>query len=90
MRTAGDPLTFRDAAPKAVQSVDRDLPIFRLRALESLMASSVAARRFQITVLGGFAVAALILAVTGLYGVMAHWVSRRTQEGGATSRVATC
>ena len=82
MRTAGDPLTFRASAQKAVQSLDRDLPIFRVRTLVSLMASSVAARRFQMIVLVGFAVAALILAVTGLYGVMAHWVSRRTQELG--------
>ena len=82
MRTESDPLTFHAAAQKTVQSLDRDLPIFRVRTLEDLMDSSVATRRFQMLVLGGFAVAALVLAVTGLYGVMAHWVGRRTQELG--------
>jgi len=50
--------------------------------MDRLLADSVATRRFHTIVIGVFAAVALILAVTGLYGVMAHWVSQRTQELG--------
>ena len=67
---------------KLVLSLDRDLPIFNVRPMQQLVADSVETRRFHMIVLGVFAAVALVLAVTGLYGVMVHWVSQRTQELG--------
>jgi putative ABC transport system permease protein len=85
IRTDGDPAALVPAVKQAIWSVDSAPPIARIATMEELVAASEAERRFALMVFGIFAVAALVMAGLGLYGVIAGSVAERTREIGLRS-----
>jgi putative ABC transport system permease protein len=63
-----------------IWSLDKDLPIYGIATLQSLIAESVSQRRFTMVLISGFGVLALLLAVIGLFGVVSYIVVLRQQE----------
>ena len=62
--------------------IDPDLPINRMASIETLVASSVTEPRFRTLLFSAFALVALALVITGLFGVLTYAVARRTKEIG--------
>jgi putative ABC transport system permease protein len=82
VRTASDPARALPALRSQIRAVFPERPIYRTAALPDLVAGTLTGRRFMLTVILAFAVLAVILAATGVYGVMSLLSAQRTKEFG--------
>jgi putative ABC transport system permease protein len=82
-RTASsDPASVAAAIARAIQSADPAIPVFEMRTMGDRMYQSMARQRFATLMLGAFAAFALLLAMIGVYGVLAHLVAQGRHEIG--------
>ena len=82
VRTGGDPLALVPAVRRLVSDLDPKLAFESLRTMDSIRAASMATRRFLMTLFLGFAGAGLLLAIVGVYGIMAQMAAGRAREMG--------
>ncbi|MDA2936768.1 FtsX-like permease family protein, partial [Acidobacteria bacterium AH-259-A15] len=82
VKTDSDPLRLAGAIRSEVRKTDPNLPISDVRTMTDVLSASVAEPRFTTMLLFIFAMVALILAATGILGVVSYTVSRRTHEIG--------
>ncbi|HEV8394632.1 MAG TPA: ABC transporter permease [Vicinamibacterales bacterium] len=80
MRTTGDPASLVAAARGTIRSIDASVPLVQPRPMTALVSDSVAQPRFRSTLLLSFAGLALLLALVGIYGVVAFDVEQRMHE----------
>jgi putative ABC transport system permease protein len=82
VRSNGDPATITSMVKAQIWTIDRQIPVTKIRTMTDVMAASMAAQRFMMMLLGIFAAIALVLAAVGIYGLMSYSITERTHEFG--------
>jgi predicted permease len=81
MLSDGDTQLVTSAARGILEEINPEIPA-RFRMFSQLYSASLSSRKFDVILIGSFGITALLLATTGVFGVMAYSVSRRTREIG--------
>ena len=82
LRTIPEPRLLARELKRAVAEINPQIPVTGITTLDEVVADSLKARRFTMLLFGCFAVAALLLAVIGVYGVISHATAERSREFG--------
>jgi ABC-type antimicrobial peptide transport system permease subunit len=80
LRSALPPEQMKNALRATVRSIDPQLPLTQVQAMEQAVSQTEAPRRFNTVLIGSFAFAAVLLAILGIYSVIAFSVASRAQE----------
>ena len=81
-KTSSDAAALADPVRRVVTSIARDVPVYDVATLDERLSRSVASRRFLMILLAAFAVATIVIAAVGLYGVVSQHVAARKREFG--------
>ena len=82
MRTDGEPLVLANVFREQVRRVDGDVAASNIRSMDQYLSLTIAPRRFNLQLLSVFGLAALALALAGIYGVICSSVNQRAHEIG--------
>jgi predicted permease len=82
VRSAVEPSGFISGVRKAVRDLDANVPVYGVDTMTDLISTSLGARRFNMYLLVCFSAVAVVLACTGLFGVLAYVVAQRTRDIG--------
>jgi predicted permease len=82
LRTDSDPLALANAFREQVRRVDGDVAASNVRSMDQYLSLTIAPRRFNLQLLSVFALAALALALAGIYGVISYSVNQKAHEIG--------
>jgi len=87
VRTADDPMNLVGGLARAVRRIDPGVVAAQVRPLDQYLSDAMASRRFSLSLMSAFALAALALAITGIYAVVMYSVSQRAREFAIRSAV---